>query len=331
MPYHRPRQHHPLPPTSQLSSTPRLHHRTTLYRLASNRQAQLVLFCTLSILSILALCLGSATSRLPLHVTQRQRLLVGTTSNARFPWSADAILSQPFAANIIVSERNKLVFCPIPKAASSNWKYFIRKIERLPDYTNLENAHNRNASRLRYLTDYSSLEAHAILSNPAYFKFAFVRDPYMRLLSCYMDKFRNRDLNYTQTEYRSFLASAFSWRYARSVDIITEARPSFRSFVDAVVTREPQDMNQHWQPQHLLCGFGVMPYDFIGRMESLQMHVRHVLRVIGKERERFPTHDELAFPPSGASPRLARLIYSAELMFKVRLVYDRDFELLGYD
>lgn len=241
------------------------------------------------------------------------------------------ILSQPFAADVIVSEVNKLIYCPIPKAASSNWKYLIRKLEGFPDYADLLTAHNRNKSSLRYLTDYSPHEVKRLLTDKQYFKFAFVRNPYLRLLSCYMDKFRNLDRNYTTTEYIPFLADAFSWRYARSVDPQTDPRPSFRAFINAIYTADPGCMNHHWRPQTLLCGFGFIEYDFIGRMENLSADAHHVLAAIGHPQERFPTHHEINFPPSGASLELAQRLYSAEMMFKVRTLYAEDFHYLHYD
>lgn len=241
------------------------------------------------------------------------------------------ILKQPFAADIIVSEVNKLVYCPIPKAASSNWKYLIRKLEGFPDYADLTTAHNRNKSSLRYLTDYSPFEVKRLLTDKQYFKFAFVRNPYMRLLSCYMDKFRNMDSNYTSTEYVPFLADAFSWRYARSIDPQTAPRPSFRTFVNAIFTADHNCMNHHWRSQTLLCGFGLIEYDFIGRMENLSTDARHVLEAIGRPQETFPTHNEINFPPSGASLELAQRLYSAEMLFKVRALYADDFQYLRYD
>lgn len=245
-------------------------------------------------------------------------------------WPMEYILKQPFASNIIVSELNHLIYCPIPKAANTNWKYLIRKLEGVPNYGDLHAAHNANTSGLRYLSDYSAAEAKKLLTDPSFFKFVFVRDPYTRLLSCYMDKFRNMDPNYTATEYRTFVAAAFSWRYARSMDPFLAPRPSFRSFIRAIATVPPSHMNAHWRPQTLLCGFGVMPYDFVGRMEHLQRDTAKVLETIGHAQEPFPTQHDLGFPPSGASASLAQHLYTTDLMFATRLLYAADFDALGY-
>lgn len=245
-------------------------------------------------------------------------------------FASNNTLPPSVASNLIVSEQNRLIFCPVPKAANTNWKYLLRKWENLPNYADLRTAHNPELSGLRYLSDYSPIEAATLLSDPTYFRFVFVRDPYTRLLSCYMDKFRNEDPIYVHREYRLFLAQLFSWREARAADIDTDPRPSFRAFVDELVKHAPVEMNAHWRPQTVLCGFGLVRYDFVGRMENLKEDVRHVFKRLGKPDEQFPTQRQLGFPPSGASSLLADGLYTLDLMYKVRVVYEDDFRLLGY-
>lgn len=298
-----------------------------LYKLCPVSKKQCTtLFILSAVVVVLMIELGSVSSDQKSKVGYAKVLITNVTS-----WSIADILQQPFASNIIVSERNRFIYCPIPKAASTNWKYIIRKLEGVADYGSLHTAHNRNTSGMRYLSDYSPTEAHMLLTNSDYFKFTFVRDPYMRLLSCYMDKFRNSDPNYTETEYRTFVAAAFSWRYARRSDLLSAPRPSFRSFVHAISTASLASMNEHWRPQTLLCGFGIMPYDFVGRMEQVQRDTRTVLQRIGFADESFPTQNDLGFPPSGASTSLALNLYTTDLIFATRAIYTMDFEALGYD
>ncbi|KAK1869273.1 hypothetical protein I4F81_011752 [Pyropia yezoensis] len=58
-------------------------------------------------------------------------------------------------------------------------------------------------------------------------------------------------------------------------------RPSFRAFVDELLKVPPAAMNPHWAPQSLLCGFGEMPYDFVGRFERLAADAATLLAHIG--------------------------------------------------
>lgn len=221
-----------------------------------------------------------------------------------------------------MSERSQLLYCPIPKAANTNWKYLIRKWEGLDDYAFVHASHHAATSGLRYLSDYSSHEARELL--PTLYKFVFVRDPYIRVLSAYMDKLRNN-----KDEYRTFLAAALGWRRAREMDD-SDARPSFTTFVNALAQTPTSSMNAHWRPQSELCGIGELPYDFVGRMESLTADVQKVFAKLNRTNEHFPTHQDIGFPPSGASRELADEVYTLDLMMKVRVIFEKDFELLGY-
>lgn len=235
------------------------------------------------------------------------------------------ILRRSFAERIIVSEKSRLIYCPIPKAASSNWKFLIRKFEGLDDYSELKKAHLPETSGLRYLTDYSPGEVERLLADPSFLKFAFVREPYSRAVSCYMDKFLNKAEYYVQSEYRNFLAELFDWRYARSLDVETAPRPSFVEFVDELAKQSPLAMNEHWRPQSLLCGFGEIPYDFIGRMENLRDDTAYVLSRLGRQDEEFPSQGDIGFPSSGASDGGADDFLTLETMIKLRIIYDVDF------
>lgn len=233
---------------------------------------------------------------------------------------------RPYARNIIVSERSGLLYCPIPKAANTNWKYLIRKWEGYDDYANVHLAHSPHTSGLRYLSDYHPREAAKLL--PRLYKFTFVRDPYSRLVSAYMDKLRNVDKDYVRSEYRTFLAAVVGWKRAR--DLNDDERPSFRTFIDSLAQTPRSEMNAHWRPQVDLCGIGEMNYDFVGRMESLAKDANVVFRALNRTHEKFPTHADIGFPPSGATRKLGDELFTLDLMLKVRVIYADDFEQLAY-
>ncbi|GAB0495711.1 hypothetical protein MMPV_007016 [Pyropia vietnamensis] len=78
-------------------------------------------------------------------------------------------------------------------------------------------------------------------------------------------------------------------------------RPSFRAFVDELLKAPPAAMNAHRAPQTLLCGFGEMPYDFVGRFERLTDDAAALARIGAPPGVTFPTQAEIGFPPSGAA------------------------------
>ena len=145
-----------------------------------------------------------------------------------------------------------------------------------------------------------------------------------------MDKFQNRNQTYVENELRSFLGQLFDWSLVKNWDLDKDPRPSFGMFVDELAKTEAVLMNGHWMPQSLLCGFGEIPYDFVGKFERFQEDTRFILEKLGWESEKFPTQQDIGFPSSGASSKDAEELYTLEIMFKVRTIYDMDFQLLGY-
>ena len=82
------------------------------------------------------------------------------------------------------------VFCPVPKVACSNWKALMRKLAGVRDYTNTTFMHDKARNGLRYLASYPATEQRRIIKE--YYKFVFVRSPWTRVVSAYINKVRRR-------------------------------------------------------------------------------------------------------------------------------------------
>lgn len=82
----------------------------------------------------------------------------------------------------------KFIYCPIPKVANTSFRQLIFKLDGIENkFYQKENwiyAQN-NLS----LFSFNYLDAIKILNVKNYFKFAFVRNPWSRLVSAYLDKF----------------------------------------------------------------------------------------------------------------------------------------------
>lgn len=200
-----------------------------------------------------------------------------------------------------------------------------KKISELSNICGKTSCSDENKTK-RYLSDYSASEVETLLYRSGYYKFVFVRDPYSRLMSCFVDKFLNK--NATREEYRVWLGQLYDWKYVRERDIMAEPRPSFRAFVDELLKQDPDRMNEHWMPQTYVCGFGDIPYDFVGRFERLTTDARKVLHRLNFH-DHFPTQQEIGFHPTGSS-QLSSELYTLDAMLKTRVLYDVDFTVLGY-
>ena len=87
-------------------------------------------------------------------------------------------------SRFIVSEKHKLVFCPLPKVSCTVWKTLLADLEGV----HIEkDVHREVGEKLNSLRQYSVEERRNILKN--YTKFMFVREPFERVLSAYRDCF----------------------------------------------------------------------------------------------------------------------------------------------
>ena len=147
------------------------------------------------------------------------------------------------------------------------------------------------------------------------FVFTIARNPYVRVLSAYLDKIQDgRDKRV--------------WQKFAAQHGIERPGLSFREFLTIVAATPPARMDPHWRPQSCNLVPGLIPYDFIGSLENFEADLGYILGQIFPGRA-VPIRD---YKPhrTGASDRLAEFFGSEEIRL-VREIYGRDFVDLGYD
>lgn len=194
--------------------------------------------------------------------------------------------------NIFLSGYNAVYFY-IPKVASTSLKSLFSK---LLGYDQEIGFHK---------TDFPSLLRTELKNNDQYFKFAFVRNPYDRLVSNYFSKVVNKR-NYGNRE-----------PYANS---------TFDEFIHIACGLSDEEMNPHFRPQHsFICDDdGQILVDFIGRFENLAADFKKIVYEAGLP-------PELELPHRGRSERGDFLeYYSAGTRKMVRERFKTDFEIFDY-
>lgn len=138
-----------------------------------------------------------------------------------------------------------------------------------------------------------------------YFKFAFVRNPWSRLVSCYKNKL--------QTDYSGFKRYGF------------QKSMSFGEFAKGVSEVPDQESDMHFRSQSVILNHVLdNKLDFIGRLESFDNDFSYVLKRIGLSQRK-----EVKLMQSGASDSW-RSFYNEDLVDMVAQRYSADIERFGY-
>jgi len=154
---------------------------------------------------------------------------------------------------VFVSQRAKVIYCPIGKVACSFLKQQMVRISDVenPDWI-LQDVHFRTDHSYTglHLKDYTPQEALSIISSPEMFRFAVLREPGARLLSAYMEKFViNRTMPNNIFHTRSVVEPV--QRALGRTDPDFEHGVTFRQFITEVTSRPPRELDPHWRPQCL--------------------------------------------------------------------------------
>jgi hypothetical protein len=144
-----------------------------------------------------------------------------------------------------------------------------------------------------------------------YFKCAFIRNPWDRLLSA----------------FRFLTSGGMTEKDRRWADANLKPFADFDDFVRRWVSLPNVSSWQHFKPQHrFICDpWGRVQVDFVGRFERLEEDVSTIARRIGVE-GRLPRLNQ--GPPRDAD---YRSYYTTETRDIVADAYRRDIELFGYD
>jgi hypothetical protein len=212
----------------------------------------------------------------------------------------------------VLLERHGAVYVEIPKVACTSIKTALAPIVgvRLEDSAG-------NPHEARWPTPPPPARAGPLF--PGLFAFAFVRDPWERLVSCYRDKIRGEAPGYTFFTIRPGVANCLA-RHDAFV-----AGMSFDDFARAAASIPDDEADPHFRSQHTFVtdDAGRIAVDFVGRHERLAEDWDRVARRIGLP--------PVALPRLQAAPAMPyAAFYTDETRRIVAARYRGDVELFGY-
>ena len=256
-----------------------------------------------------------------------------------------ALAEQPAASlrRYVVDEASGLIFCWMPKVACTSFKVWLRRLAGVADPLDLKTLHASKGSGLTTLADFPPLERVRLLTSLR--RAVFVRDPWTRLLSAYLNKFVEEPEARRRGWLKELLrplrdggaargggargaaARAAHGALVAEAEASPEAQPSFATFLavlEASAAARPALMNEHWAPQADLCSLQTLRYDFVGEMRSLAADVQALGSLLGLE-VLLPQGSDYGWQGNrNASRQLAHHYTSRALVARVARVYARD-------
>ena len=231
-------------------------------------------------------------------------------------------------SNFIVNERNKVIFAYVPKVACSNWKGIMRALNGETNYLNTNLAHDREKSGLLYLSQIEDKKAY--LEGSEYTRLAFVRNPYSRVLSAYLNKIDAR-LNKQTNNPDHFDRVVADIDEFRKLNLECDKYPavSFEVFLLWLKqSRSIYTFDEHWKSQTLLLDYKHVHFTKIGKFEELTTEAGSFIELLGAEVS-FPSQKDIKFEPTKASDKLTRY-YNEDSYELVSEIYKDDFINFGY-
>ncbi|KAJ4931723.1 hypothetical protein JOQ06_010163 [Pogonophryne albipinna] len=251
--------------------------------------------------------------------------------------------------HLIVDDRHGIIYCYVPKVACSNWKRLMIVLsesllqdgvpQRDPLSIPKDLVHNSSMHFTfnKFWKRYGKFAKHLMkVKLKKYTKFIFVRDPFVRLISAYRNKFELPNANF----YLRF-AQVMLRRYANQPTPPASAdeafgmgiHPSFPNFLQYLLdpqTEKEMPFNEHWRQVYRLCHPCQIQYDFVGHLETAEEDAEHLLRQLKVD-------NVVEFPTSRrnftASTLEADWFNTVPLETRKELykLYEPDFRLFGYD
>ncbi|XP_058480962.1 carbohydrate sulfotransferase 12-like [Solea solea] len=235
--------------------------------------------------------------------------------------------------NLLVDDTHGLIYCYIPKVACTNLKRIMIVLKKGEPYGNPNNITGDIHDRLLRLEHLPTKEIKVKLKH--YTKFMFSRDPFIRLISAYRNKFEELNEPFYKDYGRDILR--LYGKHLNPPKTMKEAlasgiRISFYNFIQYLLdprTEQRNPFEPHWRQMHRLCHPCLIQYDLIGHQETMQEDTEHLLKILKLQ-------DDIKVPSAyvnvTTNDSVMKWFKTVPLEDRRKLykIYEKDFKLFGY-
>jgi hypothetical protein len=228
-----------------------------------------------------------------------------------FPAQPDGLVSYV----VHCSTRRSFLYVESAKVGCTSIKRFLQLAEVDGDEERLpRDVHDRDASPIPRLRQMDRGLAD-VMADPRIFKFAFVRNPYTRVLSAYLDK---------------MVVNAYEKnRLAPKLGLDPTQEITLLDYLGALAVGDRLYGDIHWMPQVYLISPAHIPYDLIGRFEHFREGLEAVARRVAPELEHSLDRLRGEDHRTGAAAHVRELVNDREARL-IRTLYAADFDAFAY-
>lgn len=218
-----------------------------------------------------------------------------------------------------ISFKHRYVYSPVAKVGTTSLNHIFQKLEM--------QELNRKWIDFHPVVEHSPFikpyqltrdQVADILFGEDYFRFLFVRDPYRRTVSAWRDK-----INGNRPEKKQILKAL-----SLNPDKI-EQSVSFHDFLIAVSGLPNEKRDEHWRTQTSLSCADLVPYAFLGRMESFSADIKKIESHLGLNLEPYYPSDSMTNAVADKRPYIED--YCSKTVALVQRIYAEDFNNFTYD
>ncbi|XP_075888549.1 carbohydrate sulfotransferase 12-like [Nelusetta ayraudi] len=249
--------------------------------------------------------------------------------------------------NLLVDDRHGIIYCFVPKVACTNWKRImivlteslvqngVPQRDPMAIPTRLTYNPEFHLSLMKFPERYGRFSRHLMkVKLRKYTKFLFVRDPFVRIISVFRDKFVEAN-DYYYNAYGKLLLHLYGNQPNPPKNVRESIKmgihPTFYQFIQFLIdTKTERPFDGHWRQMHRLCHPCQIQYDFVGHLETLDEDTKHLLRLLRVDNVvEFPKAGNRNVSKSSWVSDWFKGIPVDELR-KLYKLFEPDFRLFGY-
>ena len=234
---------------------------------------------------------------------------------------------------VLINRERRTVVILNPKVGTTSFRNLAaRAYVEVLGHGDASDGRYKFIKKARYFPFASVRDYYHAFSHPHEYNFyCFVRNPYARLKSAWVDKFENgHEWGYPRSIRGKLLRNIRQFAGCRNLPgSAPDTLVPFATFVDYIDSKQDGKRNHHWDVQHEVLMTDIIRYSHIYKMET--QFVQGVVSIFDRLGIAESWTKKAIEKPSNESKKGKEAVFTPELAEQAKRIYARDFQIFGYD